>query len=60
MLSKKKPGPTAMPVPRVDNVPEPVGPDGSLVPDLPSLGLGSGQDVGLGQARGVGEVPLTA
>ena len=58
VLSKKKPGPTAMPVPRVDNGPEPVGPDGSLVPNLPAPGLGSGQDLGLGPAQGAGEAPL--
>ena len=59
MLSKKKPGPTAMPVPRVVNGPEPVGPDGSLVPNMPAPGLGSGQDLDLGPAQGTGEFPLT-
>ena len=59
VLSKKKPGPTAMPVPRVDNGPEPVGPDGSLVPSMPAPGLGSGQDLGLGPAQGADEFPLT-
>ena len=59
VLSKKRPGPTAMPVPRVDSGPEPVGPDGSLVPSMPAPGLGSGQDLGLGPAQGTDEFPLT-
>ena len=38
-LAKKKPGPTAMPVRKVDNAPEPVGPNASLAPNLPCPGL---------------------